>query len=172
MLFRGGQRELAASARQLSGPSIGVVVTDVIKRIHGKRPGGFNLAELLVVVVILGVMSAIAVAALRPMFAASRTSVQHQDARILQSAEEAYLARRDTNAYATVTELVAERFLRRPSQVNSVCLKPGAGGDYFVVQGIPARQAGGDAACRAVAYRLAKTDPDLYRASTGTPAIP
>jgi prepilin-type N-terminal cleavage/methylation domain-containing protein len=147
-------------------------VTDVIKRIQGKRPGGFNLAELLVVVVILGVMSAIAVTALRPMFRASRTSMQHQDARILQSAEEAYLARGDTNTYATVTQLVAARFLRRPSQVNSICLKPGPGGDYFVVPGVPARPAAGDATCRAVAFKLAKPDPDLYRASAGIRAVP
>jgi prepilin-type N-terminal cleavage/methylation domain-containing protein len=150
-------------------------VTDVIKRIQRKRPGGFNLAELLVVVVILGVVSAIAFAALRPMVGASRRTVQRQDARNLQSAEETHLARQEqqeTNAYATVSQLVAERLLRRPSQVNSICLKSSPDGDYFVVRGIPTRQARGDSACRVLAYKLAKTNPHLYRASTGTRAVP
>ena len=147
-------------------------MTDVIRRLQGRRRGGLNLAEVLVVVIILGILSTIAISAVRPMLDRSRSTVRRQDARILQSAEEIHLARQDTNAYATVSQLVAERLLRRPSQVSSICLKAGPDGDYFVVHGIPATQAGGDAACLAEASRRGKTDPYLYLASAGTRAMP
>ena len=147
-------------------------MTDVIKRLQGRRRGGLNLAEVLVVVIILGILSTIAISAVRPMLDTSRSTVRRQDASILQAAEEAYLAAGDTNAYATVSQLVDGRLLRRPSQINSICLKAGPDGDYFVVKGIPATQAAGDAACLAQASRLSKTDPYLYLASAGTRAMP
>ncbi len=147
-------------------------MTEVIKRIQGKRRGGFSLAELLVALVILGVLSALAASAARPILGVTRRNVQRQDARILQSAEEAYLARRQTGAYATVTQLVAERLLRRPSEVSSICLKDGPDSDYFVVKGIPATQGRGDARCRGKAKARDKTDPHLYRASADTRAVP
>lgn len=74
-----------------------------------RQHGGFTLVELLVVIVILGILSAVVVFAVRGVGDKGRSNAVTTEARILRTAEEARCAQKGT--YADVSTLVREKFL-------------------------------------------------------------
>lgn len=86
------------------------------------RSAGFSLVEILIVVMILGILSTIAVFAVRGVSDRGEDSVVEADHDVLSSAQEAYMAQ--TGRYATEAELVAAGFLRSESTVHDIVLLP------------------------------------------------
>jgi prepilin-type N-terminal cleavage/methylation domain-containing protein len=134
---------------------------------------GFTLVEVLFIVVILGILAAVVAFAVGPILSSGSSKAKTSDAEILSSAEDAFFANQDTGRYATETELMSARLLHTASALNSLCvdLAP-TNGDYFVVQGVPATQAAGNAACAATASAYSPPKAGSYLASAGTPAVP
>lgn len=93
---------------------------------------GFTLVELLVVVVILGILSAVVVFAVRGAGGKGEEAAIATDERTIRAAEEAYCAQRGTYAeMGTALEpntLVGERFLSDPSRYHKVDFKPSPDG--------------------------------------------
>ena len=106
---------------------------------------GFTLTELLVVIVVLGVLSAIAVFAVTGLPEKGQSSAAQTDEATLVKAEEAFFAKQPAGAgrYATEAELVQDRMLQGPSSLHDVCVSADRG-NYKVVA------AGDD--CTAVAF--------------------
>ncbi|MGW4649834.1 type IV pilin protein [Kitasatospora sp. NPDC004289] len=75
---------------------------------------GFTLVELLVVIVILGVLSAIVVFSVRGISDKGQGAACKTDRTTIQTAEEAYFAG-GRDRYATMAELVRDGFLSTPS---------------------------------------------------------
>jgi general secretion pathway protein G len=82
-----------------------------------KSEGGFTLVELLVVIVILGILAAVAVFAVSGITNKGKGSACSADVKSVETASEAYYAK--NGAYATsinntgdATSLVATKFLR------------------------------------------------------------
>lgn len=78
------------------------------KRHEGE--GGFTLVELLVVIVVLGVLSAIVVFSVAGISNKSKSAACKSDVAAVQTAEEAYYAQ--NNAYTTIANLVTAKLLR------------------------------------------------------------
>ena len=86
---------------------------------------GFTLVELLVVIVILGVLSAVVVFAVRGVGDKGQASACKADTRTLRTAEEAYFASTTggNGSYSIDEELlVAKGFLSEPSSLHKVRL--------------------------------------------------
>src|SRR6516225_5604109 len=75
---------------------------------------GFTLVELLVVIVILGVLSAIVVFSVRGINDKGQTAACKTDKATIQTAEEAYFAG-GHSTYATMADLVSSGFLSTAS---------------------------------------------------------
>ncbi|MFI5860039.1 type II secretion system protein [Streptomyces sp. NPDC051546] len=75
---------------------------------------GFTLVELLVVIVILGILSAIVVFSVRGINDKGQSAACKTDKATIQTAEEAYYA--NNNAYATVDKLAEVGLLSTASQ--------------------------------------------------------
>jgi prepilin-type N-terminal cleavage/methylation domain-containing protein len=79
--------------------------------------GGFTLVELLVVIVVLGVLSAIVVFSVGGINNKSKSAACNSDVASVQTAEEAYYAQ--NNSYTTIAALVTAKLLRAaPSTTN------------------------------------------------------
>jgi prepilin-type N-terminal cleavage/methylation domain-containing protein len=87
---------------------------------------GFTLVELLIVIVILGVLSTIAVFAVRGISSRGETSACQADYKVLETATEAYLAQNGTTtafpatAGAFETSLKTAGFIREESSKYSI----------------------------------------------------
>ena len=71
---------------------------------------GFTLVELLVVIVVLGVLSAVVVFSVGGISNKSKRSACLSDVSAVQTAEEAYYAQ--NNSYTTIANLVTAKLLR------------------------------------------------------------
>lgn len=79
---------------------------------------GFTLVELLVVIVILGILSAVAVFAVRDMTTQGKKSACLADVKAVQTASEAYFTKHLAYA-ADIDTLVTAKLLRSPPGTSS-----------------------------------------------------
>ena len=86
---------------------------------------GFTLIELLVVVVILGILAAVVVFAVRGTGDKGAASAVITDRRTIRTAEEAFCAK--NGRFGTEQELVAQQFLSEESTLNDVTVSTGGG---------------------------------------------
>lgn len=96
-----------------------------------RRPAGFTLIELLIVVVIIGILAAIAI----PKFGESRKRANQaalkSDLRNLMTAQEQYFG--DANSYGTQTAVQTTNTLWAPSQGVSVTSVTAASDQFSAV---------------------------------------
>jgi len=85
--------------------------------------GGFTLIELLVVIVILGILAAVVVFAVRGAGDKGQSAAISTDAKTVRTAEEAYCAR--FGHYGTKQDLVDQKFLSENSGYSEVSLRSG-----------------------------------------------
>lgn len=86
-------------------------------RKHSEGQGGFTLVELLVVIVVLGVLSAIVVFSVGGVNNKSKSAACSADVASIETAQEAYYAQ--NNAYTTLPLLVTAKLIRSvPSTTN------------------------------------------------------
>lgn len=100
-----------------------------------RRPNGFTLVELLVVVVILGVLAAVVVFAIGGITDRGQLSADKADVTAMEIAEEhayaASAALSGSPTYVTETQLVTSNMMRSVSTRHDICLRSDAK-DYFV----------------------------------------
>jgi len=80
--------------------------------------GGFTLVELLVVIVILGILSAVVVFSVRGLNDRGEQSACETDKAVIKTAQEAYYAQ--NRQYGTMDQLVQFGVLERASQLYTV----------------------------------------------------
>ena len=103
-----------------------------IKRARQQSESGFTLIELLIVIVILGILSAIVVFAVSGISDRGQASACDTDESTLRTAQEAYYSKNKT--YATEAELVTAKFLSQASSLHNVTLTgSGASATYDIV---------------------------------------
>jgi prepilin-type N-terminal cleavage/methylation domain-containing protein len=90
----------------------------------GHRDAGFSLVEMLIVVVVLGILAAVTVFAVRGITDRGTENARLTDRRTLESAQEAHMAAHGT--YATEADLVTNGLLRSASALHDVDLAPDA----------------------------------------------
>jgi general secretion pathway protein G len=100
-----------------------------------KAEGGFTLIELLIVIVILGVLSAIVAFSVRGITDRGETSACKAEVKTVATAEEAYYAKNGT--YATLAQLNTGGFLRDGTPVY-VASASAANGSLTLVAAPPA----------------------------------
>jgi prepilin-type N-terminal cleavage/methylation domain-containing protein len=89
---------------------------------RGGGDGGFTLVELLVVIIILGILSAVVVFAVRGAGNKGKASATAIDARTIRTAQEAYCGK--YGHYGTEQQLLDERLLSEKSTMHDVTLLP------------------------------------------------
>ena len=89
-----------------------------------RREGGFTLIELLVVIIILGILAAVVVFAVRGTGDKGRSAAVKTDVKTVRTAQEAFCAK--FGRYGTEPELVQQQFLSEQSTYSGVAL--GSGG--------------------------------------------
>lgn len=86
----------------------------------GRPDRGFTLVELLIVIVILGVLATVTVFAVRGITQRGQTTATATDRRLLDSAQEAYMAQ--NGRYATEAELVSSGLIKTASAGHDITL--------------------------------------------------
>ncbi len=83
-----------------------------------RSEGGFTLVELLVVIVIIGILSAVAVFAVSGITSRGQATACEADRNVVQVAQEAYFAQEEEYA-ASVEVLASEGFLSEASTLHA-----------------------------------------------------
>jgi prepilin-type N-terminal cleavage/methylation domain-containing protein len=96
---------------------------------HATGEGGFTLVELIVVIAILAILSAIVVFAVGGITDKGQTSACKTDRQAIETAEEAYYANQDPGAYTDMAGLVP-KYLHEASTYYDV--NPNAAGSYDI----------------------------------------
>ena len=100
---------------------------------HRRQDSGFTLVEILIVVVIIGLLSTVAVFAVGDITGRSRDSAAAADQKILERAQEAY--RSENGVYAAEADLVSGGLLREESATWDISLATDGLSYTLVAQG-------------------------------------